>query len=442
MKKTLCLLLALLLAMLTAASVGAMAEIQQIRPGTAWDDALLVETNTVYASGPAVVGEGVYTEPMFRFVLTERSYVQLWCMNVSAYGRNGFYMSNLITALLLEKGDSDSILASWGSAPGKPQYSRSAILPAGTYFVQIHDGTTYGTVVLDGEYQFCVYAYPDSVGDNRSEAKPVSLGVAVTSTIDYDGDYDYFTFNTDNHTHYRLTVENLHGKTDVDSKNYCGIDCGCFDDEYKGGVLARADETGSDVIELKPNTKSYLSVKSLNYNADLADFDRIPYAVRIDPIEEEPTEVPTPEPTATPAPAAAKTATVGGLKYSLSGSKATVTGPKDKNAAKLTIPATIKANGKTYKVIAVKASACKGMKKLTALTIGKNVRNIGKNAFYGCKKLQTINIRTKQLTGTTVASNAFKGIAAKAKITCPSGKKNAYRKLLQKRGVGDKATFK
>lgn len=150
---------------------------------------------------------------------------------------------------------------------------------------------------------------------------------------------------------------------------------------------------------------------------------------------------PTPEPTATPAPAA-KTATVGGLKYSLSGSKATVTGPKDKNASMLTIPATIKANGKTYKVTAVKTSACKGMKKLTALTIGKNVRNIGKNAFYGCKKLQTINIRTKQLTGTTVASNAFKGIAAKAKITCPSGKKNAYRKLLQKRGVGDKATFK
>ena len=137
-----------------------------------------------------------------------------------------------------------------------------------------------------------------------------------------------------------------------------------------------------------------------------------------------------------------KSATVGGVKYSLSGSKATVIGVKNKNARKLTIPATIKANDKTYKVTAIKASACKNMKKLATLTIGKNVKTIGKNAFYGCKALKTIKIKTTKLNSTTVGSNAFKGIASKAKITCPSGKKSAYKKLLQKRGVGSKATFK
>ena len=159
------------------------------------------------------------------------------------------------------------------------------------------------------------------------------------------------------------------------------------------------------------------------------------------------TEAPTDEPTAAPiviepAPEEKKNVTVSGVKYSLSGSKATVTGMKNKNAAKLTIPATVKANGKTYKVTAVKASACKGMKKLSTLVLGKNVKTIGKNAFYGCKALKTITIKTTKLTGSSVGANAFKGILAKVKITCPSGKKSAYKKLLQKRGVGKKATFK
>ena len=195
-----------------------------------------------------------------------------------------------------------------------------------------------------------------------------------------------------------------------------------------------------------------------------------------------PTDTPTDPVAPTEAPVAEDlTPTVGALKYKLSGSTATVTGPKSKNATKLTIPATIQANGKTYNVTAIKASAFKGMKKLTTVTIGKNVKtigknafascvklkkvtggaalttigeaafkgdkvlaaitipakvkSIGKNAFNGCAKLKTITIKTTKLTTKNVGANAFKGIYKKATFKVPKAKKSAYTTLVTKKGA-------
>ena len=136
------------------------------------------------------------------------------------------------------------------------------------------------------------------------------------------------------------------------------------------------------------------------------------------------------------------TPTVGTLKYKISGSNAIVTGPKSKNAKKLTIPKTISANGKTYKVTEIKANAFKGMKKLTAVTIGENVKTIGKSAFQNCAKLKTITIKTKKLTSSSVKSNAFKGIYKKATFKCPKGKASAYKKILLKKGALKTCKFK
>ena len=63
-----------------------------------------------------------------------------------------------------------------------------------------------------------------------------------------------------------------------------------------------------------------------------------------------------------------------------------------KTVKKITVPATVKVSGKTYKVTAVSANAFKGCKKLTSVTIGKNVTSIGKKAFYKCSKLKTVII--------------------------------------------------
>lgn len=116
--------------------------------------------------------------------------------------------------------------------------------------------------------------------------------------------------------------------------------------------------------------------------------------------------------------------------------------PTSKNTTALTIPATVTLNGITYKVTSVAKSACANFKKLTKVTIGKNVVSIGKNAFYGCKKLKTITITTTKLTTKTVGKQAFKNIYSKATITVPKSKYKSYVSLLKAKGVSKTAKFK
>ena len=129
------------------------------------------------------------------------------------------------------------------------------------------------------------------------------------------------------------------------------------------------------------------------------------------------------------------TATEGGLKYKISGSTATVTGPKSKKATRLVIPDNLEIWGQSYRVVAIKASAFKGMKKLKTVEIGANVKTIGRNAFYKCAKLKTIIIRTAKLTSKTVGANAFKGVYKKAIVKVPAQKLKAYKTLLKKKGL-------
>ena len=56
----------------------------------------------------------------------------------------------------------------------------------------------------------------------------------------------------------------------------------------------------------------------------------------------------------------------------------------------------IKASGKTWKVTSVAANALKGNKKMESLTIEKNVRKIGKNAFANCNKNATVKVPKAQ----------------------------------------------
>ena len=151
--------------------------------------------------------------------------------------------------------------------------------------------------------------------------------------------------------------------------------------------------------------------------------------------------------------------------YSVQNNEATFTAPAKKTAKTVTVPATIKANGKTVKVTAIAPNALKGMKKLTKVTIGSNVTTIGKNAFandaklttvtigknvksigarafYKCKALKKITIKTKKLTKKTIGSKAFTGINKKAVIKSPKAKKAAYKKILLKKGMKKTTTFK
>ncbi|MBO4864614.1 MAG: leucine-rich repeat protein [Eubacterium sp.] len=104
----------------------------------------------------------------------------------------------------------------------------------------------------------------------------------------------------------------------------------------------------------------------------------------------------------------------------------------------VTVPDVVTIKGKEYKVTEIAPGAFKNNKKLRKITIGKNIKKIGKNAFYGCKNLKTVIIRTTKLKKKTVGKNAFKKINSRAKVTVPKKKYKAYKKLLKARGIKGK----
>lgn len=160
----------------------------------------------------------------------------------------------------------------------------------------------------------------------------------------------------------------------------------------------------------------------------------------------------------------------------------------NKNAKSVTIPATVKIDGTTFKVTSIADKTFANNKKLKKVVIGNNVvsvgkkafykctklktvkieknvttigvdafdkctslmkitipskvKKIGKQAFYGCKKLKTITIETVKLTGKNVGSKAFKGIYSKATIKVPKKKLTSYKKLLKAAGVDEKVKIK
>ena len=120
----------------------------------------------------------------------------------------------------------------------------------------------------------------------------------------------------------------------------------------------------------------------------------------------------------------------------------TVTKITDKNAKKLTIPATVKVKGVTYKVTEISDRAFKGNKKLTTVTIGSNVTTIGIGAFYGCKNLKKITVTAGKHT--TINRSVFKGIKKNATITVKGTKiaKTALKKQLKKKSIGYVKTWK
>ena len=102
------------------------------------------------------------------------------------------------------------------------------------------------------------------------------------------------------------------------------------------------------------------------------------------------------------------------------------------------VPESIKLDGKTFQVTEIGDNAFKNQKKLKKVIIGENVQKIGAKAFYGCRKLTSITIKSKKLH--KMGKKAFQGISPKAVIRVPKKKYKKYRKLLKGKGI--KSTMK
>lgn len=116
--------------------------------------------------------------------------------------------------------------------------------------------------------------------------------------------------------------------------------------------------------------------------------------------------------------------------------------PAKKNAKNIVIPASVKINGVKYKVTSIEKNAFKNCKSLKSVTIGKNVKKIGKKAFYGCSNLETIIIKTTKLNEKNIGKKAFAKTDKKVTVKLSKKLYKKYKKVLVKKGISKKATFK
>lgn len=124
--------------------------------------------------------------------------------------------------------------------------------------------------------------------------------------------------------------------------------------------------------------------------------------------------------------------TVAGCQYKVikAGAEVSLVGT-NKNAKSVTIPAVIKVKGVTYKVTSIGAKAFNGSKKLTKVTVGANIKKISNNAFYKCKSLKTVTIKSVLLTKKTANKKAFRGVNKKMVIEVPKKMKKVYVKIFK-----------
>ena len=306
--------------------------------------------------------------------------------------------------------------------------TRKLGIPAGTWYIRIGGGNS-----ATAEYGLKVNFTASSVwetekNDKTEDADPIRVntetwGALLTSGNFYCQPKDCYTFTLKKEKYVSLCFQHTKLSTEKICWNVSLMDADAnrlTSATYAGNSAAKGV---SGLICLGAG-KYYVSVSCWVYGNGEVSYSETPYRLTVYTQPD--------------------TATVSGGTYRLDHAlqTAVLTAPADPAATSLTIPATVKVNGTAYKVTGIAASACKGMAKLKKLTVGKNVKTVGKKAFYGCAALKTIAIGTKKWTEETVGADAFRGIHAKATVTCPAGKAAAYKKLLQARGMGKKVTFK
>lgn len=139
------------------------------------------------------------------------------------------------------------------------------------------------------------------------------------------------------------------------------------------------------------------------------------------------------------------TVTVKGATYQMesTGKKTVNCIGADKKLKTVTVPDSVKIDGKIYKVTSIAENAFKNNTKVTAVTIGSNVTSIGKNAFKGAKKCTTIVIKSDKLTKKEL-KGCLSGSSVKT-IKLTGKAKKMYKKYVAyfaKANCGKKVTVK
>lgn len=141
-----------------------------------------------------------------------------------------------------------------------------------------------------------------------------------------------------------------------------------------------------------------------------------------------------------------ETKTIGKYKYKViraSDQTLAVIGGTNKKDKSVKIEDKVTFNNMVCTVVEIDKKAFKGYTSLTSVTIGANVKKIGKDAFSGCKKLKKVTLKGKALK--TIGKGAFKKTAQKMTVTAKKltkKQKTALLKKMKKSGMSKKAKIK
>lgn len=306
--------------------------------------------------------------------------------------------------------------------------------------------------------------------DAEGNIKANAVGTATITVTTADGEYKDSCVITIN----PVLVSNI----ELDAKT---LEMKVGDKKKINATVLPQSATDKTIVWSSSNTKvlnvdqngnvSAIGAGSANIVAMSADGSEVKAQCTVNVSEEEKTtQQPTTEPVTTEQVKTESTllvvgtqVTVGNGIYKVTKStssqkEVTYVKPKSKNKTSVSISDTIKISGFTYKVTSVASNALAGNKKVTKVTVGKNVTSIGKNAFkkctklktvilkstslksigsnafYGDKNLKNITIKSSKLTSISVGKNAFKGTNKKLTIKVPKKKVSSYKKFLKKKG--------
>lgn len=122
----------------------------------------------------------------------------------------------------------------------------------------------------------------------------------------------------------------------------------------------------------------------------------------------------------------------------IKGGTAAYAGPTDRKFTKVTIPSKVTLDGITYSVTSIADGAFANNKYIKSVVIPSGVKQIGNRAFYKCRKLKQITVKSKSLKKKTIGAKAFQGIHKKAVFYVPAKKKSSYQKIFRVKGAGAK----
>ena len=92
-------------------------------------------------------------------------------------------------------------------------------------------------------------------------------------------------------------------------------------------------------------------------------------------------------------------------------------------------------------VAAIEANAFRGCSDLTMVTIPSKVKKIGSKAFYQCRNLRYIMVKTNKLTPKSIGKNAFSGGYRLPRVKTDKKIWRKYSRIFLKSGISRKALF-